>query len=58
MDTVSMSEARASLPDFAAKAKLTGEPTMLTRSGKPIAVLVPVEWYERATAALAAKESK
>jgi len=31
---------------------MTGEATMISRYGRPAAVIVPVEWYERAKEAL------
>lgn len=33
-----------------------GEPVGVTRYGKPLAVVVPAEWYERAQALMAAGE--
>jgi prevent-host-death family protein len=35
---------------------LRGEHVELTRYGRPVAMLVPMEWYERAKAALAREE--
>lgn len=52
MKSFGMREARDSLADLVAKAGYGGESTILTRAGKPLAVLVPYEWFERAQKAL------
>jgi prevent-host-death family protein len=50
METVQIEEARKTLGDLIDRARLAGEPAMITRYGKPAAVLVPVGWYEEAEA--------
>jgi len=42
MRTVTIESARATLGDLVARAQMTGESTLITRYGKPAAVLVPV----------------
>lgn len=46
MRTVSVQEARAKLGDLVDIARLAGEPTMITKHGRPAAVLVNPEWFE------------
>ena len=53
METVSIEDARRTLGDLVDRARLADEPTMITRHGKSAAVLVNVEWYGRASEALA-----
>lgn len=43
MRTVSIETARAKLGELVALAQLAGETTVITRYGKPAAVLVPVD---------------
>jgi prevent-host-death family protein len=50
--TVSVEEARAGLGDLIDRARLAGEPTLITRYGRPAAVVVSEEWYQEAEAAL------
>ena len=45
-------EARKQLGELVDQARLAGEPTLIMRYRKPAAVLVPLGWYEEATAAL------
>jgi prevent-host-death family protein len=52
MDTVSIEQARRALGEIVDRARLAGEPTLITRQGKAAAVVVPVGWYERARQAL------
>jgi prevent-host-death family protein len=42
VETVQIEAARKMLGDLIDRARLTGEPAMITRYGKPAAVLVPV----------------
>lgn len=53
-DTSAMgiSDARANLTEVVNQVRLLGKPVTLTRRDKPQAVIVPVEFYERAVAAL------
>ena len=43
-------EARKDLGGIIDRARFKGEATMITRKGKPAAVVVPVDWYEQAQA--------
>ena len=52
-----VSDARANMTEVIAEVRLLGRPVVLTRREKPQAVLVSVDWFERAKAALAASES-
>lgn len=52
MEAVQIEAARRSLGDLVDRARIAGEPTLIMRYRKPGAVLVPVAWYEAATAAL------
>ena len=56
MQTAGIEEARAALGELVERARLTGEPTLVTRYGKPAAVLVSYGWYERSQAAADAEE--
>jgi prevent-host-death family protein len=47
MEQVSIEEARRTLGDLVDRARMTGEPTMITRYGKPGAVLVSADEYQR-----------
>jgi prevent-host-death family protein len=58
MDQVSIEGARRTLGDVVDKARFTGEPTVITRQGKPAAVIVGVDWFEQARAEIAEKETK
>lgn len=53
MRTAAIEEARAKLGDLVDIARLAGEPTMITRYGRPAAVVVGAEWYQEAEACLA-----
>jgi len=55
MRTVSVEEARAGLGDVIDRARLAGEPTLITRYGRPAAVVVGEEWYREAEEALEAR---
>jgi len=50
--TVSIEAARAGLGDLVDRARLMGEPTLITRYGRPAAVVVGEEWYQSAEQAL------
>ncbi len=52
MDTVQIEEGRRTLGELVDRARLAGEPTLIMRNRKPGAVLVPVGWYEQASACL------
>jgi prevent-host-death family protein len=54
MQTVSIEEARRTIGDLVDRARLAGEPTMITRYNKPGAVVVGAEWYAEAQEALEA----
>ena len=53
MEEISIEQARPKLGDLVRDAQQHGIKTLITRNGKPAAVLVPVEWFERAGAELA-----
>jgi prevent-host-death family protein len=48
MEAVSLEAARKNLGDLIDRARLAGEPTMITRYGKPGAVVVSADWYQDA----------
>jgi PHD/YefM family antitoxin component YafN of YafNO toxin-antitoxin module len=48
VNTVQIEEARRTIGELVDLARLAGEPTLIMRSRKPGAVLVPVSWYEDA----------
>jgi prevent-host-death family protein len=48
MRTATIEEARAKLGDAVDLARLAGEPTMITRHGRPAAVVVGAEWFREA----------
>jgi len=52
MRTVSVEGARSSFGDLIDRARLAGEPTLITRYGRPAAVVVSEEWYREAEEAL------
>lgn len=54
MQSVSIEEARRTLGDLVDRARLAGEPTMITRHGKPGAVVVSTDWYAEAEELLSA----
>ena len=53
VETVTLEDGRRTLGELIDRARLAGAPTMITRYGKPGAVVVNADWYEEATAALA-----
>lgn len=54
MQTIRLEEARAGLGDVIDRARLAGEPTLITRYGKPAAVVVSEDWYRLAEECLTA----
>ncbi len=48
MRTASVEQARIGLGDVIDRARLAGEPTLITRYGKPAAVVVSEDWYRLA----------
>ena len=52
MDEASIETARRTLGEIVDKARLAGEPTRITRQGKPAAVVVSSGWYARAAEAM------
>jgi prevent-host-death family protein len=48
METTGIEEARIALGDIIDRARLMGDATVITRYGKPAAVVVPFDWYEAA----------
>jgi len=57
MDEVSIEQARLKLGDVVDRARLAGQFTVITRQGKPAAVVVSVEWHKQAKAALTRGEA-
>ncbi|MGO8959396.1 MAG: type II toxin-antitoxin system Phd/YefM family antitoxin [Streptosporangiaceae bacterium] len=57
MRTATVEEARLGLGDVIDRARLAGEPTLITRYGKPAAVVVSEDWYRLAEDCLAASGS-
>jgi prevent-host-death family protein len=58
VEEIALEQARATLGDLVDRARLQGSPTLITRHGRPAAVLVGSDWYERAAAALAGAEGQ
>jgi len=54
MEQVSLEQARRTLGEIVDRARLAGQATLITRQGKPAAVVVNVERYEEDAAARAA----
>jgi prevent-host-death family protein len=52
MDEYSIERARRALGEVVDRARYAGEPSMITRQGKPAAVVVSAEWYASARKAL------
>jgi hypothetical protein len=48
MQASSLEQARRTLGDLSNRARLAGEPTMITRYGEPGAVVVSAGWYQDA----------
>jgi len=53
MRAVSVEEARAGFGDLVDRARLVGEPTLITRYGRPAAVVVSQDWFHEAEECLA-----
>lgn len=58
MKELRIQQARPILGELVNQARLVGEPLMILRYEKPAAVLVSVEWYERAVRALAESQAE
>jgi prevent-host-death family protein len=58
MDTYGIEEARNQLGDFIERIRLNDEHIALSRYGKPVAVLVPQEWYDEAKALISAQNGQ
>ena len=56
MEEMGIDGARRDLGGIVNRALIAGEHTLITRAGKPAAVIVPVEWHEKAVAALGEEE--
>jgi prevent-host-death family protein len=52
--TTSLEEARAGLGELIDRARLAGEPTLITRYGRPAAGVVSEDWYRLAEESLTA----
>ena len=52
MQEASIESARLKLGELVDRARLAEQPTLITRQGKPAAVVVSVAWYDRAVEAL------
>lgn len=57
MKSGSIEEARAGLGDLVDRARLAVEPTLITRYGRPVAVVVNENWYRMAEERLAASDA-
>ena len=57
MDEIGIEQARHQLGEIVDRARYTGEATLLTRQGKPAAIVVPVDWYEQAKALIKVSET-
>lgn len=53
MESLSIEDARRQLGELVDRARLAGEPTLIMRYRKPVAVVVSADWYKRAAEALA-----
>lgn len=58
MLTMGIEQARNALGELVDRARMTGEHTVITRNGKPAAVVVSVEFLEEARAALAMEAAR
>jgi prevent-host-death family protein len=57
MDEMSIERARLKLGEIVDRARIAGQFTMITRQGKPAAVVVSVEWHEVAAKLTAEKNA-
>lgn len=48
MPQMTAQESRTKFRELLNNAEVRGEPTAITRYGKPVAVLVPADWYAQA----------
>jgi len=55
MKTATIEETRAGLGDVVDRARIAGEPTLITRYGRPAAVVVSEDWYRLAEECLASR---
>jgi prevent-host-death family protein len=56
VEETGIEQARATLGEIINRALFAGAHTLITRAGKPAAVIVPVEWHEKALAAMGGNE--
>ena len=56
MEQMNIEEARGKLGPIVDRARLAGHPTVITRNGKPAAMVIPLSWYEQFKALI--KDSK
>ena len=49
MKSTNIEDARKILGDLVDRARIAGEPVLITRYNKPAAVLVGADWYSRMT---------
>jgi prevent-host-death family protein len=54
MEEIGLEEARRTLGEIVDRARLAQQHTLITRQGKPAAVVVAPDWYEQARALVAA----
>lgn len=52
---MSIEAARAKLGEIVDRARLAGQPTQITRQGKPAAVVVSAGWYAEALGAISSR---
>lgn len=57
MEQVSLEEARRTLGEIVDRARLADQATLITRQGKPAAVVVNAEWFEDARALISEQDS-
>ena len=48
MEQVSIEEARRTLGEIVDRARIADQATLITRQGKPAAVVVNLDWYQQA----------
>lgn len=56
MEQASIEEARRTLGEIVDRARLAGHPTLITRQGKPAAMVIPESWYGQFKALISEKE--
>jgi prevent-host-death family protein len=52
MEQISIEDARRTLGEIVDQARLAGRPTVITRQGRPAAVVVSLEWHRQASDAI------